>query len=171
MDEKLLKALYFFEHRLIPEYFFDEEINFVLTLSSKPEILFKIFNDICEKEEIENNYSEDDFSCKLYKLDEDGEWFGMIIDLPHPVEMPLCYNIYLFLDVNSERKGCFTLEYHKSEKQEPTEKELGCLCSWTKEKAHRNYAFFGLVNGETDFFIEAFKMHLQNNHGEQVKHD
>lgn len=175
MDQNLSDILNFFEHMIIPDYFFDEGINLIADLNENHDLLFKIFCDICRQEKVANPYTEKDFSCDCYKMDNTGEWFGAKLHFPSPIEPPHCYEMYLFFDSGYERKGCYTLEYNTAVRKLTTEtktpdgkiqrntilrnENCGILCSWTREHVHNNYGSHFFDQG-MDFYGEAFKVHI-----------
>jgi hypothetical protein len=177
MNEKLLQMMYQFEHSLLPRFFFDEDINLVADAHDKPEIVFMLFDDLCQSEGVQNPYTVDDFKCGFFKMTPDGKWLAMVIRFPYPQKTPLCYYMYLFFDSDYNKRGCFTLEHNKATRKRtsktPTadgkvqrhttfrEEDCGFLCAWTKDHAHQNYGSSFLDEG-IDFCTEAFKIHLNN---------
>ena len=120
---------YFFEHQLLPKWFFENKGEFVALVLHDQGILFRIVNDIFEKNNVENPYTENDFKVEAAKLTD--ELMMVKLVFPEPEETPLCYWSYLFFDLAFDNIRYFTVEKGLG--------EYPFVCSWTVNGSHSNY--------------------------------
>lgn len=130
---------YMFEHRLLPHWFFEKKFAFVGMLHQDKGILYRIINDIFEKEGAENPYTVDMFGASLSKITDQA--MTVKISFPEPEEEPLCYCSYLFFDEKFEKTGYFCIEKGNTEGG-----MCPFVCSWTEDGNHRNHGQCGLKN-------------------------
>lgn len=131
---------YFFEHRLLPGGFYEEKERFIGMLLQDNEVLFRILDDLFEKEGVANPYLKESFKVGAEKLDE--ETMVVKIVFPKPEEEPLCYCSYLFFDKGFEKTAYFCIE--KGADEMPDTPFVG---AWTKDGAHLNYGKCTMENG------------------------
>lgn len=147
---------YMFEHRLLPQWFFENKMEFVGLLLHEKEILFNVISDIFVEENVDNPYSVDDFGVSVAKIAEDV--LMLRIGFPDPEEEPLCYCAYMFFDENFEKVSYFCIEKGNSESE-------GCpfVCSWTPDEVHYNYGNCSLENYND--FIRRSDIHMEREYG------
>ena len=104
----LHQIIYMFEHRMLPQYFFEDREKFVWIILENKGILYQIINEIFEKEQMENPYSPEQFGVMSAKITEDVMMLKLIF--PEPQEEPLCYCSYLFFDREFKKMGFFCIE-------------------------------------------------------------
>jgi len=59
-----------FEHSLLPQWFFEDNAQFVGMVLKDKAVLFRIINDIFQKEDVENPYTEEQFDIETAKIAE-----------------------------------------------------------------------------------------------------
>lgn len=159
LEKKFIEAMYYYEHILIPELFFNDEISFTDALFRKDNEIWKLYRDFMARSHIKNPYSEDDFFSKVYAMTQDKKWLGCRIVFPRPETVPLCYEMYLFFDNDDCGKGCFTSEYGTAVRKDTGNREnCAFLCEWTDEQEHLNHGSFPL-DDDIDLFAQAFEIH------------
>lgn len=158
MERTLFDHLYYYQHKLIPSLFFNDEVDYFGTLAEKPEVLFEMFDDACEKAGVTNVYADAAFTVESYRMDD--EWFGMILSFPRAEEVPLCFQIYFFIRNDHSGKGCYTLELAETVKGEPAV----VLGSWDENETHLNLGCYPMKR--EDYCAKAFEIHKKNHKGE-----
>lgn len=123
---------YMFEHRLLPQWFFEEKERFVGLVLQKKGILYQIIDDIFVKEKVKNPYSVEQFDMETAKITEEVMMLKLIF--PAPEEEPLCYCSYLFFNKGFEKLGFFCIE-----KGNTFGKIQPFVCAWTQDGSHLNY--------------------------------
>ena len=153
MTKQFLDIVYFLEHKFLPEVLFDEEHDLVGTLATKGNVLYEIFDGMCDEKKEQNPYSPEDFKVKSYHVRD--EWFALDITFPKPERTPLCYAMYIFYKNDGSGKGCFTVESGK----DAAGTESGFLCEWKQDGSHINYGPKSLDEYSRDIFEDAFRIH------------
>ena len=121
---------YFFEHKVLCEYFERKPGAFIMgVLTEKEVIINNAFKNLCEDNECEYPFKEEDFTVELLKFDD--EYLVIKIDMPEPKFSPECYNIFIAFKQDMTVAKYFTLEYDDIVKGK-------FLCSWHDGK-HSNY--------------------------------
>ncbi len=154
MDRHTIR--YMFEHRLLPEWFFEDKEQIVLPLLKDKGILFEVIDEIFRKEKVENPYSPEQFEVEPSKLTE--EVFVVKIIYPEPEEEPLCYRSYLFFDLAFEKTAFFCIEKGGS-----LSDALPFVCAWTKDGAHKNYG--NCTFDEHESFLKCASIYMRNEYG------
>ncbi len=134
-----------FEHRLLPQWFFEETEKLVGLVLQNKGILYQIIDDIFAKEKVKNPYSASQFDMETAKLTD--EVMMLKLTFPMPEEEPLCYCSYLFFNKGFEKLGFFCIEKGNAlgnAKEEPF------VCAWTQERSHVNYGTCTFEN-QNDF--------------------
>lgn len=152
------KYLYYYEHKLIPEMFYQENIDFFGVLAEDPGALFAIFNDACKGNRIQHTFTPDDFCVAGERMDDD--YLCLTLTFPIPQRVPLCFEMYLFQKRDLSGKGCYTLERSKNIKGE----DVLVLGGWGRKEDHLNFGSFPME--DADFCAKAFAIHKQNEQGE-----
>ena len=134
---------YMFEHRILSGWFYEGKSWFVGMLLNDKTVLFRIIDDIFQKEEVRNPYTEDQFGIEASKLTDDVMVLKII--LPEPEDEPLCYCCYLFFDKEFENPRYFTIEKGNdiTGKRGDT---IPFVCSWTADGTHINHGNCSLDN-------------------------
>ncbi len=133
--------LYYYEHKLLPASLYEYKSDFVAILLKQKEVLYKVLNNIFHEERVENPYTENDF--KLDVLQANDSLLVIKITFPEPIDAPLCYCSYLFID-----RALENLNYFCVEKAAGICGEQKYLCSWTADGAHANYGSCDLEENE-----------------------
>lgn len=123
---------YMFEHRLLPQWFFENKDKFVGIILQDKTVLYKMINDIFLNEELENPYTPEQFGIEAERLTE--EVMMLKIIFPEPEDEPICYCSYLFFNRDFEKTGYFCIEKGNEEGQEQP-----FVCAWTADGTHLNY--------------------------------
>ena len=143
---------YAFEHRLLPMFFYENQLDFIAALLQDESVLGNMINDMFKKSEVENPYNESAYRVEPFKVTE--EVMCMKIICPEPEDEPLCYCSYMFFDMKFEHVAYFCIEKGNEEGS-----NMPFLCSWTKEYAHSNFGNCTLENNNdyiacADIFME-----------------
>jgi len=147
---------YVFEHRLLPQLFFENNAQFVGMVLKDKAVLFRIIDDIFQKEDVENPYTEEQFDIETAKIAE-GVMMMKII-LPEPEDEPLCYCCYLFFDNNFEKLSFFCIE-----KGNEIGQMYPFVCSWTSGGAHNNHGNCSFENHGD--FLRCADIHMEREYG------
>ena len=138
----LVELRYYFEHKLLPRYYFENTISFVSEIfqayredvESNSNPLFDMISELAENQGIELPYSEDQFKVEIIVLDEDNVMFR--ICMPEPEEPILCSEIYLVFCIEDfSTKRFFTVELLERKWLRKTY----CLCEWEEDDFHGNH--------------------------------
>ena len=146
---------YVFEHRILPQWFYEDKEQFVGLLLHDKNVLFRVINNIFEKEEVSNPYTEDDFGVIASKVTEDV--LMIKITFPAPEEEPLCYCSYLFFDHDFEKINYFCIE-----KGNEYGENYPFVCSWD-EDGHSNYG--NCTFEEHNDFLRCADLYMKNTYG------
>lgn len=134
----LHKAYYYFQHRLIPQAFFGDKVDFVNTLAAgNRKMLFTWMDTFFDRAGVENPYTEDMFNSEIMQYDK--KVYIIKITFPYPEEVPFCYCSYMLFDVNCKKQMYFCVE--KGEKDD-------FLCGWDAKNDHLNYGKCDYKGGE-----------------------
>ncbi|MDE7298147.1 MAG: hypothetical protein K2N94_04875 [Lachnospiraceae bacterium] len=147
---------YLFEHRLLPQWFFEDKTQFVGLLLNEKEILFNIINDLFEKENVDNPYKREDFTVMASKVTADV--LMVRIGFPAPEEEPLCYCAYIFFDKAFDKVSYFCIERGNKEGD-----NYPFVCSWTPDGAHNNHGNCSLDSYND--FIRCADIHMEREYG------
>ncbi len=147
---------YTFEHRALPQWFFEDKEMFIGTLLHDKNVLYRVINSMFEGEGVENPYIEDDFEVVVSKVTDDVKMLKIVF--PEPEEEPLCYSSYMFFDDNFEKISYFCIE-----KGNTYGEDYPFVCSWTKEGEHENYG--NCTFEKYDDFLRCADIHMENMYG------
>lgn len=147
---------YVFEHRMLPQWFFEDTTKFVGVLLNNKDVLYDIINDIFAKENVVNPYSKDDFNVEAAKLTDNVLFVK--ISFPKPEEEPLCYCSYLLFDEKFEKK-----RYYCIERGNESGEDLPFICEWTSDGNHVNYGHCGLE--EEGVLIRCMELYANDIYG------
>ena len=143
---------YYFEHKLLPQWFYDKKEQLVGAIIHDKSILFRVIDDIFNDEEIDNPYKEDDFDISKIKISDDVMVLKLIF--PEPEEEPLCYCSYLLFDINFEKISYFCIE-----KGNELSQDQPFVCSWTSDGSHLNHG--NCTFEEDNDLMRCAAVHLQ----------
>lgn len=129
---------YMFEHKLIPEMFFNEGIKFMKAIADEGNILNKLILEYMESEGISNQYGNNIIKVKPFSIK---DILVAKIIFPEPEEEPLCYEAYAFYDTVHDKSAYYCLEKGNLG-------ETPFLCGWGPEGIHVNYELCSLDRGE-----------------------
>lgn len=151
MFENLNSLIYYFEHKFLPDAFFSEKYDLVISLMQNKNILFEIFQNMCKDNQIISPYKEQDFNISFLKMDD--IWYAIDVQFFEPLESPQCYHAYLFFKEGKSCAGFYTLE-----KAEDVFGGFAFLCEWENEM-HSNYGLVPTFGREA--FDKAFAIHKE----------
>ena len=124
---------YFFEHRLLPQMFFENKGGFVNAVLGDKDLLFKAIDVIFQDKELDNPYSPNQFRASAETIADDIS--VLKIKYPEPEEEPLCYCSFLFFDAKFEKQGFYCLERGGDLSGDG----IPFICSWSEDGVHRNH--------------------------------
>lgn len=78
---------YQFEHRILPQLFFEDKAQFIGIILNDKDVLFRVIDEIFSGEEVTNPYSKDDFTIEAARIAESVMMLKIIF--PEPEEEPL----------------------------------------------------------------------------------
>ena len=112
--------------------FFENKERFIEAIAQDKAFVYRIFNDIYKKENVDNPYTQEQFRTDAVSIDEN----LMVIKLlfPEPEKAPLCYYSFLFFDKSSEKINFFCIEKSSIEAN-----PLPHLCGRSADGSHLNY--------------------------------
>lgn len=122
---------YVFEHRILPQGFFEDKEKFIGLLLKDKSVLYRIIDDIFQKQNIVNPYTQEQFDIEVGRIT--NEVMMMKIIMPEPEEEPLCFCQYLFFDKTFEKISFFCIERGTEAEDAPF------VCSWQPDGSHCNY--------------------------------
>lgn len=151
---------YLFEHKLLPLWFFEDKDKLLGALLQDKDMLFKIINNIFEKEGVENPYSKEQFSVLPKRVAEDV--MALKISFPEPEQEPLCYCCYLFFDKEFAKLRYYCVE--KGQEVYGGERVVyPFICSWTQDGGHLNHGNCAMVDdGDFKRCVELYKNEQTN---------
>lgn len=121
---------YYFEHKMLPNYLDKSPNAFITGVSVEKEaIINRCFKDLCESNECEYPFTEQDFKVELIRLD--NEILLIKIDMPNPTISPQCNNLIIIFSEDLFKHQYFTVEHNEIVNGK-------FLCSW-KGASHLNY--------------------------------
>lgn len=147
LEMTLYELRYYFEHELLPRYFFEYTVPFLEEIfeaytedtESNQNPLFDIIFEMAQEQEIDFPYNQEQYKAEIVGLNEDEVMIR--IRLPEPEETILCSDIYLLFSIEDlSKKRYFTIELLERKKR----RNYYCLCEWEEDGSHANY---GLVSG------------------------
>lgn len=148
---KLSEARYILEHRLFPEWFFKDKLQFVGAITDKDQTaMYDIMKKICEQENVKCTYKSEQYKSEVFKLDKD----KLLVKLtfPEPENTPLCYRAYMIFNESFTEASYFTIEKSFDNK--------AVLCAWDKKKTHLNYGMFD--GGKKQEMLRVIEIHTSN---------
>ncbi|MDO4976685.1 MAG: hypothetical protein Q4E53_05415 [Eubacteriales bacterium] len=123
---------YLIEHRILPEIFFEDPWTLVSAFLEDESLIYRIFKEQFERNEMEMPYKEEDFKISLNRLCK--EALVETLELPTPEREPLCYKICLFFNEDFQKAGYYCVEMGNE-----AENNLPFICSWDKNGKHGNH--------------------------------
>lgn len=143
---------YYFEHRLLPGWFFEHKEEFVGLILHDKTILFEMINDIFTDEKVSNPYKKEDFDVIASKVTDEVKMLKIIF--PEPEEEPLCYCSYIFFDDEFEKISYFCIE-----KGNEASDNMPFVCSWSEDVIHSNHG--NCTFEEYNDFIRCAEIHMK----------
>lgn len=123
-------ALYQFEHLNFRQLFFDTGAQFIDALINRDDFIYFVYSKQCELMRQPAKYSKEQFILSAHS-NEKGQIVFKLIP-PEPYRSPLCYKIYMTVDVDGKPLSYKTLEM-ESNNLPPV------LCGWASGGTHYNY--------------------------------
>ena len=142
----LTELRYYFEHEVLTKYFWEDSEAFLSDLvqviyeeeneNSDENIIYELFSEIVQEEDMELPYSKDEYKVELFQMDKDD--YTIRIILPKPEEPLLCACIYMIFSLDDFSPiRYFTVELLEKKLR----KNAYCLCEWEQNGFHRNHSF------------------------------
>ena len=128
---------YYFEHRMLPQMFFDMPEAIILYLQEGK--AFDLWKSLTDNIGFPLTFTEDQFTVRGY-LQEDGSTL-LQLELPKPEDTPLCYRVYFYRSA-AGTDHYFTIEY------DDFFGEAAYLCAWTAEGNHLNFGTIDILDPE-----------------------
>lgn len=130
---------YYFEHRLLPNWFYEKTEVLIERLEEGGEhFLYGGMSVLCEESGAVMKYTREQY--KIYRCNIEKEYTMIRIEMPRPEGEPMCYEVYLVFSDDYQSKKYFTVEMGSSVQER-------FLCSWDQNQSHCNY---GVVYEDTD---------------------
>ena len=125
----LKTADYYFQHKLIPQTFFEDKVKFVNALAAQnTKVLYAGLKGVLEHFNIENPYTEDMFGVDIMQYSKNV--LIIKVSFPEPEEVTYCYCAYMIFDPKCKKQMYFCVE-------KGAEKTF--LCGWDARSDHINY--------------------------------
>lgn len=115
------------EHNIIKNVFFKHTKKFVTKILEEG-FAYELYKSIFESVGMDVPYEKDEFNVEMLNLDEDT--FHILLELPKPEYVPLCYRMYFIFKNDFSDTAMYTIERGLSS---------GFICGWNKEGEHENY--------------------------------
>jgi hypothetical protein len=144
-------ARYYFEHDLLPRFFFENGLDFMGAIANKEDnVLNKVFLDILEKSNLDNLYGDNPIQIEPFAVK---DIYIAHLTFPNPEDEPLCYETFMIYNIETNICGFYCIEKGSKENQR-------FLCEWTKETQHLNY---GVCSNDTEeVIIDILKLFLND---------
>lgn len=147
----LNESMFYFEHTLLPGWFFKEQKKFVIAALNDKTFLYRVLSDVFENEDVKNPYKAEDFVAEPAKISEDLMMLRIIF--PMPSQEPLCYCSYMFFDNDFKQTSFYTIE-----KGDPAKGPLPHVCEWTPDGSHHKIGRCSFDNmGDFKACVDAHK--------------
>ncbi len=125
----LKTAYYIFQHKLIPQSFFEDKVKFVNALAEhKSKVLFDGLKGVLDHFKVENPYTEASFGVEVMQYSK--EVIIIKVSFPEPEEVTHCYCAYMIFDQKCKKQMYFCVEKGR---------DNTFLCGWTPLNDHLNY--------------------------------
>ena len=124
---------YYFEHRLLPQDFFEYGETLIGYLRENG--TYAIWEDLTQSNGFDVIYSGEEYGLAEYPQEDGTE--VIMLTFPKPEDTPLCSHVYLCLNPETGAQGYYTVEYDNFFG------ESWYLCCWTKDGNHLDY---GVIN-------------------------
>lgn len=146
----LNESMFYFEHTLLPGWFFGEGKKFVIVALNDPGFLYRVVSDVFSNEGVANPYKKEEFMAEPAKIKED--LMMMRVIFPMPSEEPLCYCAYMFFNNDFTQTGFYTIE-----KEKPEKGPLPVACEWTPDGVHHKLGKVSFENmGDFKKCVDAY---------------
>ena len=138
-----MDALYFLEHKLLPNQLYKEKLGFIGALLDREELLGLIAKEVAESAGEDFAYDAADFCVALHVLDEANKLYLLQFEFPEPPASPLCYRALFLFDLDFKSAAYFTVERSFGENGPFGPAGAPMLCSWNTEDCHLNHGPVG----------------------------
>lgn len=130
-----MNIMYEYQHKVLPKWIYSspEFFSDLITYGEK-KVLFASCKKFFEDNLVEFPYQENDFGG--FRIRVDADTVMVMLRFPQPEAVPLCYRMYMYVDTNSNRIACYTVERGMDPYNNCT---LYFLCGWDENGVHRNY--------------------------------
>lgn len=144
-------ARYYFEHKMIPQLFYEDPEQLMGFLRENGP--FTLWERFTGQNNVDVTYSADEFELKEFPQ-EDGMQI-LMISMPDPPELPLCFRIYLCYDPATKEGAVFTMEYDNMFG------DACFLCGWNKEGTHLDYGAGLLLSKDDPDYEKGLETEIQ----------
>ena len=143
-------AYYYFQHKLIPQTFFEDRVKFVNALAAQgSNVLYAGLKGVLDHFNIESPYTLDMFGVDVMQYSQDV--LIIKVTFPEPDEVQLCYCAYMIFDPKCKKQMYFCAEKGA---------EHTFLCGWNKANEHINYGT--CVPTDDDALSRSISIYLDN---------
>lgn len=149
--ERLHQIRYFFEHKCLPKWFYEDAENLLWSLKDDPYFLYSILADVFKDEGMENPYGPEELKTELYRMTDD--LIMVVITMPEPLTSPLCHKEYLFFEFvrsnidDNDIEGIEPLLFFTVEKP-PADEIYPYFCCWFDDGSRQNFGQCSLEEEE-----------------------
>ncbi len=138
---------YFFEHKMLPQYFYDRPESLLAGIYKQG--LYYLWELVCKENEAEPFYAEKDYITHWYT---DNKTMELVqIELPEPDAATLCYRIYFVYGPDEDQNAYYTVE---SDEFAPDTTILG---TWTKDGTHKIIGTMDVLDKKSSDYEDALK--------------
>lgn len=181
MGNPKYEARYFFEHKLLPQLFYEGKIGFLNAALKEENYLYNICNEVFKAGEMPCPYEAEQFELHFVKVSNDKEDhnYMMVLEFPEPEEPVLCHRAIAVFDMDFEKEVSFEKTmYYTVEKTFPDEtrnkimKSVGIdlddissdtddaepmLCGWAEDGKHLNFGYISNdIRKQVDKVLELY---------------
>ena len=133
---------YYFEHRMLPQQFYQSPETVISYLESNG--IYSLWSGFTGENNFSVTYGEEEFSVR--DIPQENGMKMLMITMPEPEETPLCCRIYLCYDPEKQAGAYFTVEYDNNFD------DSYFLCAWTPEGTHMNYGYAAKLDSDDPGF-------------------
>ena len=147
----LEQARYFFEHSVLPRYFYEVPQEMLETLGDVG--VYQLWKAIADENGVLYTYQADDYWQRWFDAD-DGTVM-LQIGMPQPDGNTLCYRVYMAYNTQTGTAGYYTVE---SDTFSP---ETAFICGWDAAGTHYNYGGMDVLDPEAADYEEQLLNEVQ----------
>lgn len=147
----LERMRYYFEHNVLPRYFYEDPANMLDVLKTNG--IYRLWQALADENGVEYPYQEADYNLRWYDLD--GGATALLIEMPAPEVSPQCLRVYMIYNQETGASGYYTVEYDNFMG------ETAFLCGWTPDGTHMNYGGAPILDPAADDYEAQLEAEVQ----------